>query len=160
MVQVKDLNIMANWQKQLKEISMALAVIGGLWMVAVVGIGDALNIVTDPAAVDTQTAADLGGIDFIDRVAVAGIVVTLVSSAGLGLISTGSGNPPFVNQILRYYPLIIGFVALSAFSTEVFDTISGNRDWSSFSDVQNSYMLFLAGSLTSGIASLLMNRKN
>ncbi len=160
MVHVKELNNMATWQKQLKDISMALAVIGGLWMVAVVGIGDAVSIITDPDSVDAQTATDLGGIDFIDRVAVAGVVVTLVSGAGLGLISVSSGNPPALNVILKNYSLIIGFVALSAFSTEVFDTISGNRDWSSFSDVQNSYMLFLAGSLTSGVASLLMNRRN
>ena len=57
---------------------MALAVIGGIWMALTVGLGDVFNIITDPSAVDPATAASLGGIDFIDRIAVAGVVVTLV----------------------------------------------------------------------------------
>ena len=60
---------MATWQKQVKQIAMALSVIGGLWMALTVGLGDVFNIITDPASVDAATAASLGGIDFIDRVA-------------------------------------------------------------------------------------------
>ena len=137
---------------------MALAVIGGLWMALTVGLGDVFNIITDPASVDPATAASLGGIDFIDRIAVAGVVVTLVGSAGLGLISTGSGNPPFVNTILRTAPLILAFVAFSAFGTEAWDLVTGNRTWANFDDIQNSYMLFLASSMVAGIVGLLENR--
>jgi len=146
------------WQKQVKNISMALAVIGGIWMALTVGLGDVFNIITDPASVDPATAASLGGIDFIDRIAVAGVVVTLVGSAGLGLISTGSGNPPFVNTILRTAPLIIGFLAFSAFGTEAWDLVTGNRTWANFDDIQNSYMLFLASSMVAAVVGLLDRR--
>ena len=134
---------------------MALAVVGGIWMALTVGLGDVFNIITNPDEVDAATSASLGGIDFIDRVAVAGVVVTLLGGSGLALIGVSSNNPPFLNTIIRYAPVIIGFVAFSAFGTEVFDTITGNREWSAYDDVQNSYMLFLAGSLVSGLTTLL-----
>jgi len=124
-------------------------------MALTVGLGDVFNIITNPDEVDATTAASLGGIDFIDRVAVAGVVVTLLGGSGLALIGVSSNNPPFLNTIIRYAPVIIGFVAFSAFGTEVFDTITGNREWSAYDDVQNSYMLFLAGSLVSGLTTLL-----
>lgn len=149
---------MATWQKQLKQIAMALSVIGGLWMALTVGLGDVFNIITDPASVDAATAASLGGIDFIDRVAVAGVVVTLAGSAGLGLISVSGNNPPALNTILRYAPLIIGFVAFSAFGSEAWDLVTGNRTWANFDDIQNSYMLFLASSMVAGIVGLLDRR--
>ena len=149
---------MATWQKQVKQIAMALSVIGGLWMALTVGLGDVFNIITDPASVDAATAASLGGIDFIDRVAVAGVVVTLAGSAGLGLISVSGNNPPALNTILKFSPLIIGFVAFSAFGTEAWDLVTGNREWSTFDDIQNSYMLFLASSMVAGIVGLLDRR--
>ena len=149
---------MATWQNKVKQIAMALSVIGGLWMALTVGLGDVFNIITDPASVDAATAASLGGIDFIDRVAVAGVVVTLAGSAGLGLISVSGNNPPALNTILRYTPLIIGFVAFSAFGTEAWDLVTGNRTWANFDDIQNSYMLFLASSMVAGIVGLLDRR--
>ena len=149
---------MATWQKQVKQIAMALSVIGGLWMALTVGLGDVFNIITDPASVDAATAASLGGIDFIDRVAVAGVVVTLAGSAGLGLISVSGNNPPALNTILKFSPLIIGFVAFSAFGSEAWDLVTGNRTWANFDDIQNSYMLFLASSMVAGIVGLLDRR--
>tara|TARA_R110001606_G_scaffold110774_1_gene237007 strand:- start:126 stop:575 length:450 start_codon:yes stop_codon:yes gene_type:complete len=149
---------MATWQTQIKQISMALSVVGALWMALTVGLGDAFNIVTDPASVDAATTASLGGIDFIDRVAVAGVFVTLLGGAGLGVVSISGNNPPAVNTILRYAPVIIGFVAFSAFGSEAWDLISGNRTWANFDDIQNSYMLFLASSMVSAIVGLLDRR--
>ena len=149
---------MATWQTQIKQISMALRVVGALWMALTVGLGDAFNIVTDPASVDAATTASLGGIDFIDRVAVAGVFVTLLGGAGLGVVSLSGNNPPAVNTILRYAPVIIGFVAFSAFGSEAWDLISGNRTWANFDDIQNSYMLFLASSMVSAIVGLLDRR--
>lgn len=146
------------WQKQTKNISMAAAVVAALWMALQVGLGDVFNIIADPASVDPATAASLGGIDFIDRLLVAGVVVTLVGSAGLGLISKSSGNPPFVNTILTFSVPIIAFLAFSAFGTEAWDLITGNRTWANFDDIQNSYMLFLASSMVAGIVGLLENR--
>lgn len=149
---------MATWQKQVKQISMALSVVGALWMALTVGLGDAFNIVTDPASVDPATAASLGGIDFIDRVAVAGVFVTLLGGTGLGLVSISGNNPPALNTILRYSAPIIGFVAFSAFGTEAWDLISGNRTWANYDDVQNSYMLFLASSLVTAVVGLIDRR--
>lgn len=149
---------MATWQTQIKQISMALSVVGALWMALTVGLGDAFNIVTDPASVDAATTASLGGIDFIDRVAVAGVFVTLLGGAGLSVISVSGNNPPAVNTILRYAPVIIGFVAFSAFGSEAWDLISGNRTWENYDDIQNSYMLFLASSMVSAIVGLLDRR--
>jgi hypothetical protein len=127
-------------------------------MALTVGLGDAFNIVTDPASVDAATAASLGGIDFIDRVAVAGVFVTLLGGAGLGLVSISGNNPPAVNTILRFAPMIIGFVAFSAFGSEAWDLVSGNRTWANFDDIQNSYMLFLASSMVSAVVGLLDRR--
>ena len=149
---------MATWQTQIKQISMALSVVGALWMALTVGLGDAFNIVTDPAAVDAATVASLGGIDFIDRVAVAGVFVTLLGGAGLGIVSLSGNTPPAVNTILRFAPMIIGFVAFSAFGSEAWDLVSGNRTWANFDDIQNSYMLFLASSMVSAVVGLLDRR--
>ncbi len=146
---------MVSWQKQVKNIAMALAVVGGLWMALTVGLGDVFNIITDPASVDPATDTALGGIDFIDRIAVAGVVITLVGSSGLALISTSSNNPPALNTILRTAPLIIGFVAFTAFGTEAWDLVTGNRTWGDYGDIENSYMLFLASSMVAGIVGLL-----
>ncbi len=149
---------MATWQTQVKQLSMALSVVGAIWMALTVGLGDAFNIVTDPASVDPATTASLGGIDFIDRVAVAGVFVTILGGAGLGIVGISGNNPPAVNTILRYAPLIIGFVAFSAFGSEAWDLVSGNRTWANYDDIQNSYMLFLASSMVSAIVGLLDRR--
>ncbi len=149
---------MATWQAQVKQISLALSVVGALWMALTVSLGDAFNIVTDPASVDPATAASLGGIDFIDRVAVSGVFVTLLGSAGFGLISVSGNNPPALNTILRTAPLILGFVAFSAFGSEAWDLISGNRTWANYDDIQNSYMLFLASSMVGAIVGLIDRR--
>lgn len=127
-------------------------------MALTVSLGDAFNIVTDPASVDPAVAASLGGIDFIDRVAVAGVFVTLLGGTGLGLVSISGNNPPALNTILRYSAPIIGFVAFSAFGTEAWDLISGNRTWANYDDVQNSYMLFLASSLVTAVVGLIDRR--
>jgi len=137
---------------------MALAVVGGIWMALSVGITDVLNAIFDPDSVDAATANELGGIDFVDRIAISGVVLTLLSSAGLGVISVSGSNPPFLNVLIRYQSVVIAFIALSAFSTEVFDLLTANRDWSTFTDIQNSYLLFLSMSVLSGIAGLLVNR--
>jgi hypothetical protein len=158
MGRITRLIIMATWQTQVKQISMALSVVGALWMALTVGLGDAFNIVTDPASVDPGTAASLGGIDFIDRVAVAGVFVTLLGSAGFGLISVSGNNPPALNTILKTAPLILGFVAFSAFGSEAWDLISGNRTWANYDDIQNSYMLFLASSMVGAIVGLIDRR--
>ena len=154
---------MATWQNQVKQIAMALAVIGGIWMALSIGVGQAVQVVVDPAdpanPLDPNTTAAFGNqVDFIDRVATAGVFITILGGAGLGLLTTSSNNPAFLNTTLRYAPVIIGLVAFSAFSDQVFDLLTGDRDWSAYTDGANAYILFLASSMVAGAVSLLKNR--
>jgi hypothetical protein len=133
-----------SWQNQIKNVAMAVMVLSGIWMALTVGIGEAVQVVVDPAdpanPLDVNTTAALGGsVDFIDRVAVLGVFVTILGGAGLGIISgTSKNNPPFLNQIIK-------------------ELISGDRDWAAYGDGYNSYILFLASSMVAAIVSLFRN---
>ena len=144
-----------SWQNTTKKVAGAIAVISGLVMILSVGISDVFSIIASPEDVSAETAASLGGIDFIDRVAVLGVAVTILGGAGLGLLSQSKDNPPFLNTTLTYLPVIVGFLAFSAFGDSVWETITGARTWDQYDDISNSYMLFLASSLVSGVVSLL-----
>lgn len=148
-----------SWQKQIGTIATATAVLAALWMALTVGIGEAAQVVIDPAdpnnPLDPETVAVFGSVDFIDRVAVLGVFVTILGGAGLGILRPNSDLPPFVNTIVRTMPAIIGLIAFTAFSTEVFDIIQGDRVWEDYSDGTNSYMLFLAASFVAGLMTLL-----
>lgn len=151
---------MSTWQQQTKQIATAVAVIAGLWMALSLGVGEVVQVIVDPAdpanPLDANTTQAYGGnVDFIDRLATAGVVVVLLGSAGLGLLRTSSSNPPFVNTTVKYAPVLIGLIAFSAFSDQVFELISGDRVWANFSDAANAYILFLSASMISGIVSLL-----
>lgn len=150
---------MATWQNQVKQIATALAIIGGLFMALSLGLGEVVQVIVDPAdpanPLDPNTTAAYNGVDFIDRIATAGVVVTLLGSAGFGLLVTSSNNPPFVNTIVRYAPVIIGLIAFTAFSDQVFELIQGDRAWDTYSNAANGYILFLASSMVAGLVSLL-----
>jgi hypothetical protein len=153
-------NNMATWQNQVKQIATALAIIGGLFMALSLGLGEVVQVIVDPAdpanPLDANTTAAYGGsVDFIDRIATAGVVVTLLGSAGFGLLVTSSNNPPFVNTIVRYAPVIIGLIAFTAFSDQVFELIQGDRAWDTYGNGANGYILFLASSMVAGLVSLL-----
>jgi hypothetical protein len=156
---------MASWQTQTKNIAMAIAVLSAIVMALTIGIGEAAQVVINPNSLenplDANTTAVFGpsGPDFVDRVAVLGVFVTILGGAGLAVLTPGSSNPPFINSLLRNMPIVVGLIAFTAFSTEVFDIIQGNRDWSLYSDAVNSYMLFLASSFVAGLLSLLGNRR-
>ena len=156
---------MATWQTQTKNIAMTVAVLSGIVMALTIGIGEAAQVVINPNSVDNpldaNTTAVFGpsGPDLVDRVAVLGVFVTILGGAGLGILTTGGQNPPFISNLLRYMPIVVGLVAFTAFSTEVFDIIQGNRDWSLYTDAVNSYMLFLASSFVAGLLSLLGTRR-
>ena len=159
------MKIMATWQTQVKNIAMTVAVLSGIVMALTIGIGEAAQVVINPNSVDNpldaNTSAVFGpsGPDFVDRVAVLGVFVTILGGAGLGIITPSSSNPVFINNLLRQMNIVVGLVAFTAFSTEVFDIIQGNRDWSLYTDAVNSYMLFLASSFVAGLLSLLGNRR-
>lgn len=150
----------ANWQNQVKNVAMALAIVGGLWMALSLGIGEATQVIIDPIdaanPLDANTTAAYGGsVDFIDRIATAGVFVVLLGSAGFGFLTKSKGNPPFVNTLITYTPVIIGLIAFTAFSTEAFAAISGDRDWAAYSDATNGYILFLTSMMVAGFTSLL-----
>ncbi len=149
-----------SWQNQVKNIAVALAIVGGLWMALSLGIGEAVQVVIDPNdpgnPLDANTTAAYGGsVDFMDRIATAGVFITLLGSAGFGILTTSSNNPPFINTLVRYTPVIIGLVAFTAFSTEAFELISGDRVWANYSDAKNGYILFLTSMMVAGLVSLL-----
>lgn len=151
-----------SWQKQVSTIAVAIAVLSGIFMAVNIGFGEALQIVIDPNdpenPLDANTTAVFGGpnsVDFVDRIAVLGVFTTILGSAGLGILKTSKDNLPFVNTLIRYMPVIVGLVAFTAFSTEVFDILQGDRVWSDYDDATNSYMLFLASSMVAGLVSLL-----
>jgi hypothetical protein len=147
-----------SWQTQARQVALTVAVLSGIVMALTIGIGEAAQVVINPNSttnpLDANTTAVYGGTpDLIDRVATLGVFVLALGSAGLGIISA-TGNPPFINNLVRWMPIVVGLVAFTAFSTEVFDIIQGNRDWSLYSDGQNSYMLFLASTFVAGLLSL------
>jgi hypothetical protein len=120
-----------SWQKQVSTIAVAIAVLSGLFMALNIGIGEAVQVVVDPN--DTS----------------------ILGTAGLGLLRRSSNNPPFINTLITFMPVIVGLVAFTAFSTEVFEIIQGDRVWADYDDATNSYMLFLASSMVAGIVTLL-----
>ena len=149
------------WQNQVKTIALTVAVLSGLFMAFLgIGIGEAVQVVLDPNdpanPLDANTTAVFGGtVDFVDRIAVLGVFTTILGSAGLGILSQSKNNLPFINQTIKYMPILVGLVAFTAFSTEVFEVIQGNRVWANYDDATNSYILFLASSMIAGAVSLL-----
>lgn len=144
-----------SWQNTTKKVAGAIAVISGIWMALSVGISDIFSILADPAAVSAETSNALNGVDFIDRIATLGVLVTILGTAGLGVLKQSADNPPFLNTSLQYLPVIVGFLAFSAFGDSVWTILSGDRVWSNYDDIANSYMLFLASSMIAGVVSLL-----
>lgn len=149
-----------SWQQQIKSLAVAVAVLSGIFMALNIGIGEAVQVVVNPNDVanplDPNTTAVFGGnVDLVDRIAVLGVFTTILGTAGLGLLKRSSDSPPFINTLITYMPLIVGLVAFTAFSTEVFDVIQGDRDWSLYDDATNSYVLFLASSMVAGLMQLL-----
>ena len=102
-----------SWQKQVGTIAVAIAVLSGLFMALNIGIGEAVQVVIDPNdpenPLDANTTAVFGGqVDFVDRIAVLGVFTTILGTAGLGILSTSTNNPPFLNTLIRYMPVIVG----------------------------------------------------
>jgi hypothetical protein len=155
-----------SWQSQIKNLAMAVAVLSSAWMALTVGIGEAATLVLEGHVVDPVSGSNLaqdtldavgGSVDFVDRIAVLGVFTTLLGAAGLGVITRSKNNPQAINTILAYMPMIVGFIAFSAFGTEAWELISGDRDWAASGDGYNSYILFLASSMVAAIVGLFRN---
>lgn len=152
-----------NWAKQIGTVATALAVVFALWMIASTGLSESANIVIDPSEVSATTNVSFGGVggtvDYLDRVAVAGAFLTILGTSGFAVIKNNKNNPEFISVIMAWQPVIIGFIAFSAFNTEIMALLQGDRVWSAYDDIQNSFMGFLAFSMVAGIASLISKRK-
>jgi hypothetical protein len=149
---------MATITKQLAQVALTVAVVSGIIMALSLGVGEAAQVVINPDNVSAETNASFGGtVSFEDRVATAGVFA--VSLTALGAISVSSSNPRFINDLIRYAPLVVGLIGITSFSTEVSDILSGDFDYATVDDARASYLVFIAMSTVTGVLSLLGLRK-
>ena len=149
---------MATITKQLAQVALTVAVVSGIIMALSLGVGEAVSVVIDPDNVSAETNASFGGsVSFEDRIATAGVFA--VTLTALGAISVSSSNPRFINDLIRYAPLVVGLIGITSFSTEVSDILSGDFDYALVDDARASYLVFIAMSTVTGILSLLGLRK-
>lgn len=149
---------MSTITKQLAQVALTVAVVSGIIMALSLGVGEAVSVVIDPDNVSAETNASFGGsVSFEDRIATAGVFA--VTLTALGAIGVSSSNPRFLNDLIRYAPLVVGLIGITSFSTEVSDILSGDFDYSLVDDARASYLVFIAMSTVTGILSLLGLRK-
>ena len=153
-----------NTVKVILSIALAAMVGGGFWLIAEVGVKESWTAVANPDDVNAETNATMGGnVSFEERAIFAGAFVTLLGPIGIGAVSVSSRNPTAVNTLVRYGPLLTGFIAWIAVGTEVGNVLSGDYDWdaAATADGYHAFILFCTGAAVSSIAALLqMNRKN
>jgi hypothetical protein len=141
-------------------IALIMTVIGASWLVLENGVGQTYDVVTgDNGNITSEVNASYGGsVGFADRVVTFGAVTTLL--VGFGAVSISRTQPKVFNDILRYYPLLIGVIGMLEFSAIISDMVNGSYDFDVFSDGQNALNLFVAGSVIGAVANLLNARKN
>jgi len=146
--------------KNVITLGLLLAFVGSAWLVVDVGVGESIDVITgDTGNITASTTATFGGdVGFADRIVMIGGWLTLLT--GLGAIGTSANNPRAFNQILRYYPLILGLIGFIEFSDTVGEMINGTYDFDAPSDGENALAVFITGSVIAGAASALgMNRR-
>lgn len=149
---------MATITKQLAQVALTVAVVSGIIMALSLGVGEAAQVVINPDEVSADTNASFGGsVSFEDRIATAGVFA--VTLTALGAITVSSSNPKFINDLIRYAPLVVGLIGITSFSTEVADILSGDFDYATVDDARASYLVFIAMSTVTGVLSLLGLRK-
>ncbi len=145
---------------QLVTLGLLLAFVGSAWLVVDVGVGESIDVITgDTGNITASTVTTFGGdVGFADRIVMIGSWLTLLT--GLGAIGTSASNPRAFNQIIRYYPLILGLIGFIEFSDTVADMVNGSYDFDAVSDGENALALFVTGSVIGGAAAALgMNRR-
>jgi hypothetical protein len=155
---------MANITKQLAQVALTVAVVSGIIMALSLGVGEAAQVVINPDNVSADTNASFGGtgcttdcIDIVDRVATAGVFAVVLTA--LGAVGISSSNPRFINDLIRYAPLVVGLIGITSFSSETADILSGDFDYSLVDDARAAYLVFIAMSTITGVLSLLGLRK-
>ena len=146
--------------KNVITLGLLLAFVGSAWLVVDIGVGESIDVITgDTGNITAATTTTFGGdVGFADRIVMIGSWLTFLT--GLGAIGTSANNPRAFNQILRYYPLILGLIGFIEFSDVVSDMVNGTYDFDTPSDGENALAVFITGSVIAGAASALgMNRR-
>ena len=146
--------------RTLRNVSLSIMVIAGLWMALELGIGEALGVVLSPADAAPETvAAFQGNIDFTDRLVTATVFLSILGPVGFGFFRN-SGSYPFINQAIRYTPIIAGLVGLTALGSEAADVINGDWVWANYADAYSAMVVFVTAAIAASVGTLLqMNER-
>jgi hypothetical protein len=156
-------NIMAEWTRTVQNVAVAITVLSGIVMIAYLGVGEVANVVLQPDQVTAATNTSFGGesapgagdaISYAERAMVIGLAGVVLGSAGLGLLSTSSSNPRFINDFIRYAPLLLAGVAVITVGSTVWEVIQGNHVWSNDTGA-DSFLLAQTAAVVAGAMSLL-----
>ena len=146
--------------KQIVTLGLLLAFVGSAWLIVDVGVGETLDVITnDSGNLTAATVTTFGGdVGVADRIVMIGAWLTTL--IGIGALGVSGSNPRVVNQIFKFYPLILGLIGFIEFSDVVGEMIGGSYDFDAASDGQNALNVFITGSVITGAASALgMNRR-
>lgn len=141
-------------------IALIMTVIGASWLVLDTGVGQTYDVVTgDTANITATTNATFGGsVGFADRVVTFGAVMTILT--GLGAVSISRSNPKVFNEVIKFYPLLIGVIGMLEFGSIVNNMVSGDFDFDLYSDGQNALYIYVTGAVLGAVANLLAMREN
>ena len=145
---------------QIVTLGLLLAFVGSAWLIVDVGVGETLDVITnDSGNLTAATVTTFGGdVGFADRIVMIGAWLTTL--IGIGALGVSGSNPRVVNQIFKFYPLILGLIGFIEFSDVVGEMIGGSYDFDAVSDGQNALAIFVTGSVITGAAAALgMNRR-
>ena len=145
---------------QIVTLGLLLAFVGSAWLIVDVGVGETLDVITnDSGNLTAATVTTFGGdVGFADRIVMIGAWLTTL--IGIGALGVSGSNPRVVNQIFKFYTLILGLIGFIEFSDVVGEMIGGSYDFDAVSDGQNALAIFVTGSVITGAASALgMNRR-
>ena len=145
---------------QIVTLGLLLAFVGSDWLIVDVGVGETVDVITnDSGNISAATVTTFGGdVGFADRIVMIGAWLTTL--IGIGALGISGSNPRVVNQIFKFYPLILGLIGFIEFSDVVGEMIGGTYDFDGVSDGENALAVFVTGSVITGAASALgMNRR-
>jgi len=145
---------------QIVTLGLLLAFVGSAWLIVDVGVGETVDVITnDSGNISAATVTTFGGdVGFADRIVMIGAWLTTL--IGIGALGISGSNPRVVNQIFKFYPLILGLIGFIEFSDVVGEMIGGTYDFDGVSDGENALAVFVTGSVITGAASALgMNRR-
>jgi len=135
-------------------LSLALTVLGAAWLILDTGIGETYDVITgDTANISASTNTTFSGdVGFTDRVVTLGAIFTILGPAGFAAVSVSKNNPKALNDMVRWMPLVVGFVGMVAFGDIVQEMLNGSYDWDTPSDGTNALHVYITGAVIGAIA--------